>query len=399
MSGPAAAVPEATVPAATVPAGSGDGRPARGGGPGAAGGRDETAAFLDRVFADAATAATGLSVSLGDRLGLYRAMAGAGPLTAAALAARTGTQELYVREWLHTQVGAGYVRAVPLDGSGTGDESGAGRGYELPAAHAPVLADPDAPAAGVGIFASLRTLYGVEDRLAECFRRGGGIDWGEYPPQMFRSVARFFRPAYRANITQKWIPALDGVETRLAEGAKVADVGCGVGYSTLLMAKAYPRSVFHGYDTHRESIDRARIIAEERELDDRARFDTVPAAELARSGRGFDLVTLFNCLHDMGDPLAALKGAREAIGPDGTVMLVEPNAEADPTANDHPVGRLFMALSTALCLPAAAAQNGPLALGNHAGEATLRRLAREAGFTRWRRAAETPRSAVYELRA
>ncbi|WP_169445906.1 class I SAM-dependent methyltransferase [Streptomyces clavuligerus] len=350
---------------------------------------------MDTVFADAAAAANGLAVSLGDRLGLYRAMAGAGPLTPAALAARTGTQELYVREWLHTQVGAGYVRVA----AGTGNGSGDAYAYELPDAHARVLAEPDAPTAAVGIYGSLQSLYAVEDRLAECFRTGGGVDWGEYPPQMFRAVARFFRPAYRANIVQKWLPAVEGAHERLTAGATVADIGCGVGYSTLLMAQAYPRSVFHGYDYHRESIDRARIIAEERELDDRTHFHAVAAADLDETYPRADLVTLFNCLHDMGDPLATLRAARRILKPDGALMLVEPNAEADPTTNTHPVGRLFMALSTALCLPAAAAQNGPLALGNHAGEPALRRLAREAGFPGWSRVAETPRSAVYALRA
>lgn len=351
----------------------------------------DAAAFLDTVFADAATAATGLAVSLGDPLGLYRAMAGAGSLTASGLADRTGTQEAYVEEWLHTQVGSGYVTAA-RDSTGR-------RTYELPDAHALVLADPDAPTAGIGIFGSLQTLYQVEDRLAECFHDGGGIDWGEYPPRMFRSIARFFRPAYNANIVQKWIPALGDTADRLARGARVADVGCGVGYSTLLMARAYPRSVFHGFDCHQESVDRAAVIAEERGLDGNTRFHSVPAAELPeRTDGGFDLVTLFNCLHDMGDPLAALHGARGILKPDGVIMLVEPNAEADPTTNTHPTGRLFMALSTALCLPAAIAQKGPRALGNHAGEQALRTLAEQAGLTRWQRVAETPRSAVYSLR-
>jgi cysteine desulfurase/selenocysteine lyase len=356
------------------------------------------AAFLDRVFADAATASTGVAVSLGDRLGLYRAMAGAGPLTAAQLAERTGTQEIYIREWLHTQVGAGYVHCVPSDnGNGNSEPM-----YELPDAHAAVLADPNAPTAGVGIFGALQSIYAVEDQLAECFRTGDGVDWGAYPPQMFRAIARFFRPAYNANIVAKWLPALDGVAEKLAGGGRVADIGCGVGYSTLLVARAFPRSVFDGFDYHQASIDRARIIAEENELDDRVRFQTVAARDLGTAPRGdagrYDLVTFFNCLHDMGDPLAAMEAARRIVKPDGTVMLVEPNAEADPTTNMHPVGRLFMALSATLCLPAAVAQNGPLSLGNHAGEGALRQVAEQAGFTRWRRAAETPRSAVYEIR-
>ncbi|MER5491642.1 SufS family cysteine desulfurase [Streptomyces sp. NPDC002490] len=350
---------------------------------------EAAAAFSDTVLADAATAATALSVSLGDRLGLYRAMAGAGPLSPAELAARTSTQEQYVREWLHTQAGSGYVRT-------THDAAGPPR-YALPDAHALVLAEADAPQAAVGIFGALGSLFAVEDRLADCFRRGGGVDWSEYPPRMFKAVARFFRPAYRANIVQKWIPAVDGLAERLARGATVADVGCGVGYSTLLMADAYPRSTFHGYDYHHASVERARIIAEERGLDDRAHFHVLAAAELDSGLPAADLVTLFNCLHDMGDPLAALRGVRRLLAPGGAVMLVEPNAGEDPQSNAHPVGRLFMALSTALCLPAAAAQNGPLALGNHAGEERLRDLARQAGFTGWRRVAQTPRSAVYAL--
>ncbi|MYW93002.1 SufS family cysteine desulfurase [Amycolatopsis rubida] len=346
--------------------------------------------FLDRVFGDAATAITGVAVSVGDRLGLYRAMAGTGPLTAAELAARTGTRENYLAEWLHTQVGAGYVHSETSAGERT---------YVLPDEHAAVLADPDAPGAGIGVFAAVQALYRVEDQLAGCLRDGGGVDWGDYPPEMFRAIARFFRPAYNANIVSSWLPALDGVTERLAAGGRVADIGCGIGHSTLLMAAAHPHAAFDGYDYHQPSVDHARIVADERGLADRARFHTAAAADLRPPpGGGYDLVTFFNCLHDMGDPLAALRAARGIVSPDGVVMLVEPNAEADPATNTHPIGRLFMALSFTLCLPAAAAQDGPLALGNHAGEAELRGLAEQAGFTRWRRVAETPRSAVYELR-
>jgi len=354
----------------------------------------EVAAFLDRVFSDAATAATGLAVSLGDRLGLYRAMAGAGPLTPAELAGRTGTREIYVREWLHAQVGAGYVEC-------SGDASGELR-YELPGVHAAVLADPDASTFGVGIYGALQALYAVEDRLADCFRTGEGVDWGAYPAGMFRAVGRFFLPAYNANIVPNWLPALDGVVDKLDSGARVADIGCGMGYSTLLMAKAFPRSVFEGYDSHEASIERARILAEDRVLESRARFHALAACDLAREGSGdqsaFDLVTLFNCLHDMGDPLAALQAARRLVKDEGVVMVVEPNAEADPRVNSHPAGRLFLALSCVLCLPAAVAQKGPVALGNHAGEEALHEIAKQAGFTRWRRATETPRMAVYEIR-
>lgn len=345
--------------------------------------------FLGKVLTDAATAVTGLAVSVGDRLGLYRAMAGAGPLTAGELAKRTGTCELHVKEWLHSQVGAGYLRYQP---------GGDSPRYQLADSHAEVLADNGSALTGIGVFAVLQALYRMEDRLVEAFRNGGGIAWAEYPPPMYRGIARFFRPGYEANIVQSWLPALDGVADRLRNGGQVADVGCGVGYSTLLMAEAYPQARFHGLDNHGESVEAAQKAAHERRVADRVRFTTGPAASLGTDGSRYDLITFFDCLHDMGDPLAAARAARAALADNGTLMLVEPNTTADPESNDHPVGRLFMAFSTTLCLPGAVAQQGPTALGNHPGEQALRELCKEAGFTRWRRAAETPVNAVYELR-
>lgn len=346
--------------------------------------------FLVRVLADAAASVTGLTVSLGDQLGLYRAMAAAGPLTSAELAARTGTEERHVREWLHSQVTAGYVR---LDRPESGPEL-----YELPAAHAAVLADDDSPYAAIGIFGALQALYRMEDRLLESFRGGAGVGWGDYPPEMFRAIGRFFRPGYQANVVEHWLPGLHDNAKRLTDGGHVADVGCGVGHSTLLMAEAYPAAAFHGLDSHDASIDVARETARARGLGDRVRFSVAGAGDLAGLDSPYDLITFFDCLHDMGDPLTALRSARRSLSDRGSVMLVEPRTSADPEANADPIGRLFLAVSPVLCLPAAMAQEGGHALGNHPGEETLRDLAREAGFPNWRRVAESPVNAVYELR-
>jgi len=352
-------------------------------------GDDDVPVFLGKVLTDAAAAVTGLAVSVGDRLGLYQAMAGAGPLTAQELAKHTGTDERYVEQWLHCQVGAGYIAYQPDGDTAT---------YRLPDSHAEVLADNGSPLTGIGVFGVLQALYRIEDRLVDAFRTGAGISWGDYPSQLYRGVARFFRPGYEASIVQSWLPALDGVTDRLRSGGRVADVGCGVGYSTFVMADAFPQATFHGLDSHGESIAAAERTARERNLGNRVSFTANPASALGTDGSRYDLITFFDCLHDMGDPTAALRAARAALSDNGTVMLVEPNTAADPQANDNPVGRLFMALSPTLCLPGAIAQHGPVALGNHPGEQTLRQLCTEAGFTHWRRATQTPVSAVYQLR-
>ncbi len=342
-------------------------------------------AFLQRVLTDAATAITGLTVSIGDRLGLYRAMAGAGGLTPAELAERTGTSGTYIREWLHAQVGAGYVH----------HDADTDR-FTLPDVHARVLAEPDAATSGVGIYNVLQCLYRSEDALVAAFRSGEGVGWDAHTMPLYPGIGRFFLPKYVANVVPNWLPALDGVVDRLTAGAKVADVGCGVGHATLLMAEAFPRSRFFGTDYHEGSVVRAQMFAEQRGVGHRVDFQVATAQDFP--GHDYDLVTFFDCLHDMGDPVAAARQVHSALADDGTWMLVEPNGKPVPAQNTTAPGRLFMAISPVLCLPSALAQNGPHALGNHAGESALREIAAEAGFRHWRLAAETPANVVYEIR-
>ncbi|MFD6751375.1 class I SAM-dependent methyltransferase [Streptomyces anthocyanicus] len=346
--------------------------------------QDRTDAFLERVITDSAAAFAGLATSIGARLGLYTAMAGAGPLTAEQLAQRAGIDERYAREWLAAQVAGEYVTYDPATG------------YLLPDEHAAVLADPDAPTYAVGAFTMLQALYATEDALVDAYRTGRGVSWHDHRPELFEGVASFFRPGYAAQAVQEWLPALDRVEEKLHRGASVADVGCGFGDATLLMAHAFPHSRIHGFDFHQPSIDAARIAAAQQQVGDRVFFHTAAATELA--GGPYDLITFFDCLHDLGDPRAALARAEQALAPDGSCLIVEPNTSADPRQTTNPIGRSFASTSALLCLPAAIAQNGPHALGNHAGEAALRELAHEAGLTSWRLVKETPVSRVYDVR-
>ncbi|HEY2225407.1 class I SAM-dependent methyltransferase [Actinomycetospora sp.] len=344
--------------------------------------------FMGQVITDAAAAISGLTVALGDRLGLYEAMAGAGPLTSTELAGRTALVERYVREWLACQVAGGYVEHDPADQT-----------YTLPDEHAAVLADPLAPTYLAGAFLLLHAAYATEEALLEAFRTGAGVGWDAHPESLFTGTAKFFRPGYLANILgdHGWLAALDGVEDKLIAGASVADLGCGFGYSTLLMAEAFPASRFVGFDYHRPSIEAARALATDAGVGDRVRFEVASAHDFP--GTGYDLLTCYDCLHDMGDPGGAAAHARAAVAEDGTWMIVEPNASenlADTVGN--PIARLFTAASVAICLPAAMAQGGPVALGNHAGEDAVRDLVTEAGWSRWRRATETPVNRVYEAR-
>ncbi|HEY6314734.1 MAG TPA: class I SAM-dependent methyltransferase [Streptosporangiaceae bacterium] len=341
--------------------------------------------FLMKLAGDAAAAAGGLSVAIGDRLGLYPAMAGAGPLTAAGLAERTGLVERYLEEWLAVQAGLGYVEYDPDT-----------RTFTLPDEHAAVLADEDSPAFLAGVFPVLRSLYATEDGLINAFRVGGGVGWDEHSDPLYRGTARLFRPGYRQNIVDSWLPALDGMVDRLRAGARVADVGCGFGYSTIIMAVAFPKSTFVGIDYHAPSLDAAAKAASEADVTDRVSFEVAGGANFR--GTGFDLITCFDCLHDMGDPQAVARRVLEALADDGTWMLVEPAASGRLEENFNPIGRFFLAASLAVCLPSAMAQHGPMALGNHAGEDALRAAVQSAGFGRWRRAAETPVNVVYEVR-
>lgn len=349
---------------------------------------DKVTEFLLRVATDAGAAICGLSVSLGDRLGIYQAMADAGPLTSEELASRTGLVERYVREWLATQVALHYI-----------DYDVEASTYTLPPERAAVLADPLAPTYLAGAFTMFQAAYGTEDHLAQVFRDGGGVGWDEHPEALFTGVAKFFRPGYEASIIGAWLPALDGVVEKLEAGAEVADVGCGFGHSTIIMAKAYPNSRFTGFDYHEPSIVAARKLAAEAGVTDRVRFEVSTATSFAGVDGGYDLVTGYDCLHDMGDPAGAAARVLSTLAPDGTWMLVEPNAtERIEESLDNPFARMFYGASVAFCLPSAMAQDGPHKLGNHAGEPVVRDIVTGVGFTRWRRALETPVNRVYEAR-
>ncbi|MFG2207921.1 class I SAM-dependent methyltransferase [Streptomyces sp. NPDC048638] len=340
--------------------------------------------FLERVITDGGAAAAGLCTSLGERLGLYTAMAGAGPLSSARLATRTGLVERYVREWLAAQVAGEYVTYTP--GTDT---------YELPDAHAAVLADPGSPHYAAGFFTMLQALYATEDALLDAFRSGAGVGWADHDPALFAGTAKFFRPGYTAALVPEWLAALDGVVDKMERGARVADVGCGFGYSTMLMARAFPASRFHGFDFHRPSVRTARRIAAEQGLTDRVRFDVANAQDFP--GKNFDLITFFDCLHDTGDPGGALRCAEQALDDDGVCLIVEPNGSPDVRENATPVGRALTAASVAVCLPTALAQHGPQALGNHAGEEAMRTIAAGAGLRHWKLVAENPVNRVYAV--
>jgi SAM-dependent methyltransferase len=341
-------------------------------------------AFLGRVIGDFGASASAVLVVIGDKLGLYKAMAGAGPFTPAALARKTGTHERYLREWLDANAAGGYVTYDP-----------ATRSYSLPPEQAAALADESSPAFIPGFFSVVEAMMKAEERISRAFQTGGGMPWGEHAHCLFEGTERFFRPGYLANLTQQWIPALDGVAARLSRGASVADVGCGVGASTIILAGAYPKSRFVGFDAHPASIELARKRAREAGLDDRVTFEVAGATDYP--GSGYDLVAHFDCLHDMGDPTAAARHVRKTIAPDGTWLIVEPYANDRPEENHNPLGRIFYAASTMLCVPNSMAAEG-VALGAQAGEARLRATVLEGGFTRFRRATETPFNLVLEAR-
>jgi SAM-dependent methyltransferase len=324
-------------------------------------------------------------VVMGDELGFYRALAGAGPLTPTDLAARTGTAERYVREWLNAQAAGGYVEY----------DSSTGR-YTLPAEQAVALTDESSPAYLPGFFQIALGSVVDSSRITDAARTGDGFGWHEHVHDVHEGCERFFRPGYNANLIASWLPALDGVVAKLERGAHVADVGCGHGASTLLMAQAYPESTFVGSDYHDGSIATARTKAEQSGLNGRVTFETAPGGSF--SGRGYDLVTMFDCLHDMGDPVGAAKHVREVLASDGTWMIVEPAAGDAVEDNLNPIGRTYYGFSTLLCTPASLSQDVGLALGAQAGEARIREVVLEAGFTRFRRAAETPLNFVYEVR-
>ena len=340
-------------------------------------------AFVHAVVVDMGAAISGMLLHVGDRLGLYRAMAGAGPLTSTELASRTGTAERYVREWLGNQTAGGYV----LHEQSTDT-------YELPAEHALVLADENSPVFLAGAFETIASCYSDHEALVDAFRTGAGISWRDHDHRLFSGVVRLFRPGYAAHLVDEWLPTLNGVVDKLQAGASVADVGCGLGASTIILAQAFHHSTFVGIDDHAASIDAARRAAAEAGVHQRVRFDAAPANQL--SGNGYDLICVFDALHDMGDPVGVARHLREAMAPDGTLLLVEPNAGDSLAENVNPVGRTYYGLSTAICTPGSLAQEVGLALGAQAGQARLTQVLHEAGFSTVRRATETPFNIILE---
>jgi SAM-dependent methyltransferase len=341
-------------------------------------------AFVNKALGDLGAALTAALVTIGDKLGLYRAMKGAGPVTSEELAKKTGTNERSVREWLAAQAAAGYL-----------DYDAATGRYSLSEEHAVALTDEESPACVLGGFQGMGAAIRATPKVLEAFRTGKGVGWHEHDPELFAGTERFFRPGYNANLVASWIPALDGVKEKLESGARVADVGCGHGASTIILAKAFPRSKFVGFDYHAPSIERARERAREAGVSDRVTFEVASAKGF--SGQ-YDLVACFDCLHDMGDPVGAAAHVRQSLGKDGTWLLVEPRAGDHVHENLHPVGRLFYSVSTLVCCQASLSQEVGAALGAQAGEARLRRVLSEAGFTRVRRATETPFNLVLEAR-
>jgi SAM-dependent methyltransferase len=342
-------------------------------------------AFVFRAVDEVGATLNAALVVMGDKLGLYRALAGAGPLTPAELAERTDTTERYVREWLNAQAAGGYVEYDPESGR-----------YTLPAEQALALTDSESPAYLPGFFQIALGSVIDSPRITEIARNGGGLGWHEHVHDVHEGCERFFRPGYNANLVSSWLPALDGVVEKLEQGARGADVGCGHGSSTILLAKAFPSSTFAGSDYHEEGIATARERAEEAGVADRVSFSVASAA--GYEGSDYDLVTMFDCLHDMGDPVGAARHVRETIAPDGTWMIVEPKAGDRVEENLNPVGRAYYGFSTLLCTPASLSQDVGLALGAQAGEARIRDVVTAGGFTRFRRAAETPFNLVFEAR-
>jgi SAM-dependent methyltransferase len=340
-------------------------------------------AFMGQVVTDMGAMISAPLMVIGEKLGLYKAMAGAGPLSSADLAGRTGVAERSLREWLRNQAAGGYVSYDSETDT-----------YSLPSEQALALADEESPVYVLGAFELIASLYADEKRILEAFRTGEGMGWHEHDHRLFCGTERFFRPGYKAHLVGEWLPALTGVVEKLELGAKVADVGCGHGASTIIMAQAFPNSEFYGFDYHDGSIEQARIRAEDAGVADRITFEVASAK--AFPGSGYDLVCVFDCLHDMGDPVGAAKHVRDVLAPDGTWMVVEPYAEDRVEDNLNPVGRVFYGASTVVCTPASLAQEVGLALGAQAGEARLAEVIKEGGFSNVRRATETPFNLILE---
>jgi SAM-dependent methyltransferase len=345
---------------------------------------DRLNAFIGRFVGDLGAAVHAGMVVIGEKLGLYKALAG-GPMTSAELAARTQTDERYLREWLASQAAGGYI-----------SYDGASKKFTLSAEQAFALANEDSPAYLPGAFELALGSLAAVPRIAESFRNGGGMGWHEHDEGVFHGCEKFFRPGYAANLVSSWIPALENVKHKLEAGARVADVGCGKGAATLLMAKAFPKSQFFGFDYHDKSIEAARESARRACVSDRVSFEVAKAKEFP--GNGYDFVAVFDCLHDMGDPVGAAGHVRRVLAHNGTWMIVEPFANDDLKDNLNPVGRVYYSFSTLLCTPCSRSQEVGLCLGAQAGESRIRDVVTSAGFTHFRRATETPFNIIYEAR-
>jgi SAM-dependent methyltransferase len=343
--------------------------------------------LLGRAINDVGATSLATLVMIGDELGLYRELAAGGAQTSAELARRTHTAERYVREWLNAHAASGFVQYLADSGR-----------YRLTPEQAMMFAHEDSPCFVVGGFQIALSAGRAIDRLKQAFRTGEGIGWHEHDQGVFHGCARFFRPGYIGNLVQHWIPALDGVEKRLNAGIRVADVGCGYGYSTILMAQAYPKSKFVGFDYHRESIDAARLRAIEAGVADRVSFEVGGAKDFGDHGGSYDFITVFDALHDMGDPAGASRHILSKLAPGGTWMIVEPYAGDRVEENLNPIGRAYYAGSTLMCTPCSLSQEVGLALGAQAGEARVRAVVMSAGFSHFRRAMQSPVNLVFEAR-
>ncbi len=340
--------------------------------------------FMEKMLGDLGAAMGAALVVIGDKLGLYKGMAGAGPIDSAALARKTGTDERYVREWLAQQAAAGYLQYQPATGR-----------YLMTPEQELVFATESSPAFMPGAFDIIGAIMRDEPKITEAFKSGRGVGWHEHDASLFRGTERFFRPGYAAHLLGEWVPALAGVTEKLERGATVADVGCGHGVTTILMAKAFPRSTFVGFDYHQPSLDRAGATAREAGVSSNIRFERAMAKDYPGK---FDLVAFFDCLHDMGDPAGASAHVLKTLNADGTWMIVEPFAHDRLEDNLNPLGRTYYAASTMVCTPASRAQEVGLALGAQAGEKRIREVVTAGGFTRFRRVAETPFNLVFEAR-
>ncbi len=341
-------------------------------------------AFLGHVIEDFGAALSSTLVYIGQKLGLYKALVAHGPATPAELAKRTETTERYIREWLINQAAGGYVAYDPSTGR-----------YHLPPEQAMALTNETSPAFVGGGFYVVKAMLRAEERITEAFRNGGRMFWSEHDPDLFVGTERFFRPGYATHLVKEWIPALTGAEATLKKDGKVADVGCGHGASTILMAQAYPSSTCWGFDSHEPSIEHARRAAIEAGVADRGHFEVVEASPIPP--KGYDLIAFFDCLHDMGAPIGAAKRAYQALAPMGSVLLVEPMAGNRGEENFNPIGRTFSAAST-LCCTANAMAHGGTALGAVATDEALRKTVKAGGFTQFRRATQTPFNRIFEAR-